>query len=214
MGIVSFFAYAQTDAGRDTQVGDWVTSHFAFLPTSTPGWMMTMIDQPTTIKAERDAGKQVYLPAYLPRGMSLASIARMVPDRWNGPPQSHELRLAFLGAATPDQTNLNQFAIFQEELPTYLQTIDFSASFDPRAVISKTVIQGYPAVYVKPQHDGSVDDKPKFSTHTFYFRIGNHRFIMFGDIGFEQMVKVAASLSPTLAEVQHGTGDILPTPGR
>lgn len=212
MGFAGFIVYAQSDTGRATPEGDWLTRRLPFLPTSTPSWVIHMVDQPTTVQAERAAGEQVYLPAYLPRNMALKDIARLVPDRENGSAQPHTLRLAFLGVPSADRLNLNQFAVFQEEIPSYLQNADGPLPFDPKLIVSKTVIGGHPAVYVRSQFEIQNDARPESSMHMFYFRIGNHRFTMFGDIGFAQMVKVAESLSPTLAEVQRGTGDVPPTP--
>ena len=100
ISFAGFIAYAQSDTGRATRMGDWVTSTLPFLPTSTPSWVIRMIDQPTTVQAERAAGKQVFLPAYLPRNIMLSDIARIVPDRASGPSQLYTLRLAFLGLST------------------------------------------------------------------------------------------------------------------
>lgn len=36
IGFAGFIAYPQTDAGRATPVGYWVTNRLPFLPTSTP----------------------------------------------------------------------------------------------------------------------------------------------------------------------------------
>lgn len=212
IGAAGVTALAQTDAGRATFVGERITMMVAFLPTSTPDWIVRWIDQPTTVEAERNAGKQVYLPAYLPRNMTLSRIDRMVPERWNGPPPQHSLRLAFAGAATPGQADLNQFGIFQEENRPYVQMADVGALVDPHNVVTRTLVQGNLALYYRhPNLTGSEQGTDDW-THTLVFKIGDHTFNMFGNIGFEQMMKVAESLSPAVVEVKIGTGDIPPTP--
>jgi hypothetical protein len=212
LGAAGVVTFAQTDAGRATAIGNQVTNALPFLPTTTPDWIVQWTDQPTSVEAERSAGKQVYLPAYLPRNMNLSRIDRMVPERWNGPPPQHSLRLTFAGAATSQQLDLNQFAIFQEENRPYVQMADVGAFVDPQNVVTRTLVQGNPALYYSQPKHSADEQATEDWTHTLVFRIDNYTFTMFGNIGFEQMLKVAESLSPALADVQRGTGDIAPTP--
>lgn len=212
IGAAGVIAFAQTDAGRTTQLGQQVANVLPFLPTSTPDWIVQWNDQPTTVAAERGAGKQVFLPAYLPRNMMLSRIDRMVPERWNGPPPQHSLRLSFVGIGTPGQADMNQFAIFQEENTPYADMAEVGTFIDPRKVVTRTLVQGNTAVVYRNSSSSENQQTSDNSSYSLAFRIGEHTFTMFGNIGSEQMLKVAESLSPALVEVQRGTGDIAPTP--
>jgi hypothetical protein len=172
--------------GNANPLGRFSLNEPVVAPPAPPSQTVQLEAIETTFEQLGEAGVAVFVPSYLPEGLSLRSVKKQQAQGQATTPYT-DIEMMFSGWPTLSQTEPSFVLLWQRKLEGPTQVHMSSDS-----VIKSFDIHGNPAVYYDP---GAATGQPASDSLKILTVIaGQHKFELNGNVGFEELVKVAESL--------------------
>ncbi len=199
IGLALVAVVAGVVLGTSTALGqDSVLGRFSFfqsnpMPTALPSQITTITGVETSLAELDNAGIVVYLPTYLPGTLRLQSIERMQSDNATLNDLSGVDLLSHFGGWSSERNNMLWVLIDQSEFPVQ------GTVFIPQDRVIRTLeINGNKAVYYDPSATAGLPAPDEWKV--LKVLIGKHSVALNGNVGVDELVKIAQSLTPTTPE--------------
>jgi hypothetical protein len=186
IGLGLFVSNGSGAFGNANPLGRFFLNELVVVPPAPASKTVQLEAIETTIEQLHEAGVAVFVPSYLPEGLSLKSVKKQQAQGQATTPHT-DIEMMFSGRPTHSQTEPSFVLLWQRKLEGPTQVHISSDS-----VIKSFDIHGNPAVYYDP---GAANGQPGSDSLKILTVIaGQHKFELNGNVGFEELVKVAESL--------------------
>jgi len=173
--------------GQEQPLGQLFSSASLPVPPRPVTYSFVVTGQDTTLNQLRREGITAYYPAYLPAPLSFDRATRLMSDD----PAFHDIdfQLTFRGGWSEKYRVPNFLMIEQFELKEPAQM-----TIPSGYIIRRLQINGYQAVYYNPGFPTSFPNADTVNNLLVF--IDQHEIALSGTAGFEELVKIAQSLTP------------------